>query len=89
MVAPVPFMRLVRIDGAMRAQDRIGPTYHLATFGSFFRKPRIWTMIAAVFFYRFGEGLMPKVANGIDRMISDGLSQSKLFRAPSDTAFGS
>lgn len=28
---------------------------------SFFRKPRIWTMIAAVFFYRFGEGFIEKI----------------------------
>jgi MFS transporter, PAT family, beta-lactamase induction signal transducer AmpG len=28
---------------------------------SFFRKPRIWTMLAAVFFYRFGEGFIEKI----------------------------
>jgi MFS transporter, PAT family, beta-lactamase induction signal transducer AmpG len=28
---------------------------------SFFRKPRIWTMIAAIFFYRFGEGFIEKI----------------------------
>lgn len=30
-------------------------------WASFFRKPRIWTMIAAVFFYRFGEGFIEKI----------------------------
>ena len=28
---------------------------------SFFRKPRIWMMICAVFFYRFGEGFIEKL----------------------------
>jgi PAT family beta-lactamase induction signal transducer AmpG len=28
---------------------------------SFFRKPRIWLMLAVVFFYRFGEGFIEKV----------------------------
>jgi MFS transporter, PAT family, beta-lactamase induction signal transducer AmpG len=28
---------------------------------SFFRKPRIWMMITAVFFYRFGEGFIEKI----------------------------
>ncbi len=28
---------------------------------SFFRKPRIWMMIAVVFFYRFGEGFIEKI----------------------------
>ena len=28
---------------------------------SFFKKPRVWMMIAAVFFYRFGEGFIEKI----------------------------
>src|SRR5262245_48718589 len=32
------------------------------TFSTFFAKPGIWTMIGVVFFYRFGEGLIEKVA---------------------------
>jgi MFS transporter, PAT family, beta-lactamase induction signal transducer AmpG len=28
---------------------------------TFFRKPRVWMMIAAVFFYRFGEGFIEKI----------------------------
>ncbi len=30
------------------------------TWTSFFRKPRIWLMLAVVFFYRFGEGFIEK-----------------------------
>jgi PAT family beta-lactamase induction signal transducer AmpG len=30
-------------------------------WASFFRKPRIWMMIAVVFFYRFGEGFIEKI----------------------------
>jgi PAT family beta-lactamase induction signal transducer AmpG len=31
-------------------------------WASFFRKPRVWMMIAVVFFYRFGEGFIEKIA---------------------------
>jgi PAT family beta-lactamase induction signal transducer AmpG len=30
-------------------------------WASFFKKPRIWMMITAVFFYRFGEGFIEKI----------------------------
>jgi PAT family beta-lactamase induction signal transducer AmpG len=30
-------------------------------WASFFRKPRVWMMIAVVFFYRFGEGFIEKI----------------------------
>lgn len=30
-------------------------------WASFFRKPRIWMMIAVVYFYRFGEGFIEKI----------------------------
>ena len=30
-------------------------------WGSFFKKPRVWMMIAVVFFYRFGEGFIEKI----------------------------
>jgi len=33
----------------------------LDTWVSFFQKPRIWMMIAVVFFYRFGEGFIEKI----------------------------
>ena len=33
----------------------------LDAWTSFFRKPRIWMMIAVVFFYRFGEGFIEKM----------------------------
>lgn len=36
-------------------------TTTLDAWVSFFRKPRIWMMIAVVFFYRFGEGFIEKI----------------------------
>ena len=30
-------------------------------WASFFKKPRVWVMIAVVFFYRFGEGFIEKI----------------------------
>ena len=49
--------------------ERGGPTRTLgdarvtfvAAWLTFFKKPRIWLMIAVVFFYRFGEGFIEKV----------------------------
>jgi len=36
-------------------------TTTLDAWASFFKKPRIWMMIAVVFFYRFGEGFIEKI----------------------------
>jgi PAT family beta-lactamase induction signal transducer AmpG len=32
------------------------------TFSTFFAKPRVWMMVAVVFSYRFGEGMIEKIA---------------------------
>jgi MFS transporter, PAT family, beta-lactamase induction signal transducer AmpG len=41
------------LDEALRSTGK--------AWATFFRKPRVWLMIAAVFFYRFGEGFIEKI----------------------------
>jgi len=41
--------------------ERASPHAFLDAFASFFGKKSIWTMIAVVYFYRFGEGLIEKI----------------------------
>jgi len=44
-------------------------------WASFFKKPRVWMMIAAVFFYRFGEGFIEKIGPLflLDKRVDGGL----------------
>jgi MFS transporter, PAT family, beta-lactamase induction signal transducer AmpG len=46
-------------DAARTAAEALRTTGE--AWASFFKKPRIWMMIAAVFFYRFGEGFIEKI----------------------------
>jgi hypothetical protein len=63
----------------------------------FLKNPVSWLETELLYHSYTTRGEAQEVANGIDRMISDGaaVGQSKLFsrprhsRAPSDTAFGS
>ena len=51
--------------GDAAKNDKVSLASAFGTMGeawaSFFRKPRIWTMLAVVFFYRFGEGFIEKM----------------------------
>lgn len=48
--------------GARSAQSVRGAVYAMAdTWLTFLRKPRIWLMLAVIFFYRFGEGFVEKI----------------------------
>ena len=57
----------------------------------FLKNPVSWLETEILYHSCTTQGAAQEVANGIDRMISDGapVGQSKLVRAPSDTAFGS
>ena len=57
----------------------------------FLKNPVSWLETEILYHSYTTRGAAQEVANGIDRMISDGapVGHSKLFRAPSDTAFGS
>jgi hypothetical protein len=63
----------------------------------FLKNPVSWLETEILYYSYTTRGEAQEVANGIDRMISDGapVGQTKLFsrpkhsRAPSDTAFGS
>jgi PAT family beta-lactamase induction signal transducer AmpG len=46
-------------DAARTVADAVRTTGE--AWASFFTKPRIWMMIAVVFFYRFGEGFIEKI----------------------------
>jgi PAT family beta-lactamase induction signal transducer AmpG len=46
-------------DAATNLQEALRTTGKAWT--TFFRKPRVWLMIAVVFFYRFGEGFIEKI----------------------------
>ena len=63
----------------------------------FLKNPVLWLESEILYYSYTTRGEAQEVANGIDRMISEGapVGQSKVFprtkhsRAPSDTAFGS
>ena len=57
----------------------------------FLKNPVSWLESESLYHSYTTRGAAQEVANGIDRMISDGapVGQSKLFRVPSDRAFGS
>jgi len=51
--------------GDVAKSDKVTMASAVSTMGeawvSFFNKPRIWTMLAVIFFYRFGEGFIEKM----------------------------
>ena len=65
MAAAAAYHYFMLPPGAKAPDAARGVAEALRTTGdawaSFFRKPRVWMMIAVVFFYRFGEGFIEKI----------------------------
>jgi PAT family beta-lactamase induction signal transducer AmpG len=65
MAASAAYHYFMLPPGAKAPDAARGVAEALRTTGdawaSFFRKPRVWMMIAVVFFYRFGEGFIEKI----------------------------